>query len=309
MIESTLQAISKTCRKCKEVKEISLFYKSKATRDGHESQCKKCRNAHTRKWRQETKEERTAWRRKYEQEKYERNRIYRVNIESTSQSNSKTCSKCKEVKDLSSFHKGRQYRDGYQPQCKKCVSVRRKEHYQENKEKIIARSKEWYQENKEQATVWRKKYEQENSEKIRIRKKHYRRRNEERISARSKIYNERDRGTMEYALRRLWYSAKTRANQKNLPFNLTVEWLETMVVTHCPITLEPLNWTREQVAGGGPRANSPSIDRIIPKLGYVQSNCAIISARANRIKNDGTIDEHLRTVQYMAAQQLRDTEF
>ena len=216
MIKSTLQAISKTCKKCKEVKEMSLFYKSKTTRDGRESQCKKCRNAHTRKWRQETKEERTAWRRKYEQENYEKNH---------------------------------------------------------EKNKI------------------------------------YRANNKEKLSLQSKNYNERDRGTMEYALRRLLYSARTRAKQKNLPFDLTVEWLETMVVTHCPITLEPLNWTREQVAGGGPRTNSPSIDKIIPELGYVQSNCAIISARANRIKNDGTIDEHLRTVQYMAAQQLRDTEF
>jgi hypothetical protein len=58
-----------------------------------------------------------------------------------------------------------------------------------------------------------------------------------------------------------------------------------------------------------PGPNSPSIDKNIPELGYVQSNCSIVSFRGNSIKSNGTIDEHRRVVQYMAAQQLRDIEF
>ena len=88
-----------------------------------------------------------------------------------------------------------------------------------------------------------------------------------------------------------------------------MEWIETVVASHCPITLEPLDWTRDQVVDGNPGPNSPSIDKNKPGLGYVQTNCAIISHRANTIKSNGTIDEHRRVVQYMAAQQLRDTEF
>lgn len=41
--------------------------------------------------------------------------------------------------------------------------------------------------------------------------------------------------------------------------------------------------------GGG--ANSPSLDRIEPDLGYVAGNAIVISNRANRLKSDATIDE------------------
>jgi hypothetical protein len=43
--------------------------------------------------------------------------------------------------------------------------------------------------------------------------------------------------------------------------------------------------------GVGRTDNSPSLDRIIPSLGYVKGNIAVISQRANRIKNDATLEE------------------
>ena len=39
------------------------------------------------------------------------------------------------------------------------------------------------------------------------------------------------------------------------------------------------------------RNNFPSVDRIIPKKGYVQGNLIWVSYRANRIKTDATIKE------------------
>ena len=36
---------------------------------------------------------------------------------------------------------------------------------------------------------------------------------------------------------------------------------------------------------------TPSIDRIDPKKGYVKDNIIVVSMRANRIKNDATVDE------------------
>jgi hypothetical protein len=36
---------------------------------------------------------------------------------------------------------------------------------------------------------------------------------------------------------------------------------------------------------------SPSLDRINPELGYIKGNVAVISHRANRIKNNATANE------------------
>lgn len=44
---------------------------------------------------------------------------------------------------------------------------------------------------------------------------------------------------------------------------------------------------------------SPSIDKIIPEKGYVPGNVAIISWRANRIKNNGTADEHQKIANWI----------
>ena len=49
----------------------------------------------------------------------------------------------------------------------------------------------------------------------------------------------------------------------------------------------------------GPRDNSPSIDRILPRVGYVSGNVQIISVRANRIKTDATPEELKKVADYM----------
>jgi hypothetical protein len=187
----------------------------------------------------------------------------------------KACSACKQVKNLSMFGKNKNNPDGYQYSCKLC----RHNYYQESKGKALVRQRDYQRRNKEQVRVSRQKY--------------YKKTRSEEV----------------YVLRKLLAKAKERAKAKGLFFDLTIEWLETMVVSHCPITLQPIDWLKEQVVDGRTSPNSPSIDKNIPELGYVQSNCAIISHRGNTIKNNGTIDEHRRVVQYMAAQQLRDTEF
>ena len=35
----------------------------------------------------------------------------------------KTCTKCETVKDLTEFHKGKGYKDGYRSECKVCISA------------------------------------------------------------------------------------------------------------------------------------------------------------------------------------------
>jgi hypothetical protein len=82
---------------------------------------------------------------------------------------------------------------------------------------------------------------------------------------------------------------KTRARTKGLPFNLTIE--DITGVTHCPI----FGWElkRNQEGKHGNRPNSPSVDRIVPELGYVKGNVQVLSNKANMMKQDATPEELL----------------
>lgn len=55
----------------------------------------------------------------------------------------------------------------------------------------------------------------------------------------------------------------------------------------CPMLGIPIDWFAEFRAD-----NSPSFDRLDNTKGYIPGNVIICSWRANRIKNDGTAEEH-----------------
>ena len=86
--------------------------------------------------------------------------------------------------------------------------------------------------------------------------------------------------------RYLLYQARSRAKKFNLPFNL--ELSDLVVPDVCPILGIPLV---RNVDGRGQSHNSPSVDRILPELGYVKGNVQIISTRANVMKNDASPEE------------------
>lgn len=77
---------------------------------------------------------------------------------------------------------------------------------------------------------------------------------------------------------------RRRAKGNNIPFNIDSE--DILMPVLCPILGIPL-----LVGDDSPRDNHPSIDRLIPKLGYIKGNIIIVSYRANRIKNDATVEE------------------
>ena len=64
---------------------------------------------------------------------------------------------------------------------------------------------------------------------------------------------------------------------------------------YCPVLGLELNYHRK----GRKVDNSPSFDRIDPALSYTPENTRIISERANRIKNDGTAEEHRKIAAYI----------
>lgn len=82
---------------------------------------------------------------------------------------------------------------------------------------------------------------------------------------------------------------RSRCKERGLPFNITPDDIQIPAV--CPALGIPL------VLGMTPRVSgSPSIDRVIPALGYVRGNVQIISWRANHLKNNCTDSNELRLI-------------
>jgi hypothetical protein len=81
----------------------------------------------------------------------------------------------------------------------------------------------------------------------------------------------------------LWRRARARATRAALPFDLAIE--EVVIPAICPVLGIPLS------VGKGRHANSPSLNRIVPSLGYVTNNVMVISDRANRLRSDHSAAE------------------
>lgn len=96
----------------------------------------------------------------------------------------------------------------------------------------------------------------------------------------------RNNRTREYVM---WCAAKSRAKRADVPFSIKLE--DIIIPEFCPVLGVRLEEGTLQN-----HANSPSLDRLDPSLGYVQGNIWVISHRANLIKNDASLDELKKVV-------------
>ncbi len=93
--------------------------------------------------------------------------------------------------------------------------------------------------------------------------------------------------------------ARRRAKIKGLEFSITVD--DIFIPEKCPILGIPL-----KQGNGKPEDGSPSLDRIDPAKGYTKENVWVISYKANRIKNNATIEElHLLSCNVLRVLQER----
>jgi len=85
--------------------------------------------------------------------------------------------------------------------------------------------------------------------------------------------------------------ARLRAKEHGLPYDVSIDYLMSIFPEDsvCPVFGTPMVWGE---ADG--KNNSPSLDRIIPELGYVEGNVVWISTRANRLKQDASLDDMKR---------------
>jgi hypothetical protein len=88
---------------------------------------------------------------------------------------------------------------------------------------------------------------------------------------------------------------KHRATKAGIPFNIDKD--DIIIPTHCPVLGIKLHWNQ----GKGYHPDSPSVDKINPNLGYVKGNVRVISARANLLKNDATIEELTKVLEDLRA--------
>lgn len=92
---------------------------------------------------------------------------------------------------------------------------------------------------------------------------------------------------------RMFYSAKSRAKERGIEFNLDIS--DIVIPELCPILNIPLFKNKNGVQSN----NSPSLDRINPKLGYIKGNVKVISAKANRLKDESTIEDLEKIIDYI----------
>ncbi|NBR25317.1 MAG: hypothetical protein EBU08_16375 [Micrococcales bacterium] len=100
-------------------------------------------------------------------------------------------------------------------------------------------------------------------------------------------------------------SARGRAKKEGLPFDLTAEYITSIwpAENKCPIFNTPFKTARL----GESRDASPSLERIDPAKGYVQGNILVVSLKANRMKNNGSLEELKLLVEYYDALLRRKT--
>ena len=128
-------------------------------------------------------------------------------------------------------------------------------------------TKEQYQNNKEYYTQYRKDHAQHYKDKYRLNIKE------------NKVVD-----------------AKRRAKAKNVPFNLTTQYIKDIWPKDniCPALGIPFTF------GGHVTKNysSAALDRIIPSKGYVKGNVQIVSGLANSIMSNATPDQVIQAGQY-----------
>ncbi len=137
------------------------------------------------------------------------------------------------------------------------------------------RASTWRDNNSTHRTTYRKQYRTDNLEKEREYARTFHTKHKDRLNTcRRGDYHA---NPIKYML----YRAKERASKFNIPFNLEV----------CDVTMNDRCPVFNTLFSIGDYDNSPSLDRIIPELGYIRGNIIVISSKANRIKNNATWED------------------
>ena len=182
----------------------------------------------------------------------------------------KTCSRCKQSKTLDYFNSNKSKKDKKCIYCKECVKIDTLNRRDKKKVYDKLRAKTRTDEDKQKRRDWannnylRKKLTNPEKHKEELFKK--------------KLY--RDKNKAQY----IYTATRRKAKSENIPFNLEIS--DIIIPEYCPILEIKL-----EIFESKDNLNGPSIDKIIPNLGYIKGNIRIISRKANMMKLNASPEE------------------
>lgn len=143
---------------------------------------------------------------------------------------------------------------------------------EKNKECI----RQWVLRNREKSREYQRAYRLRNTELTRSRGRKYR---VEKIARVGTGYE-------------MWWHAKKRAQRRGVPFSISIT--DIVVPETCAVFGFPISRSVGTISD-----TSPTLDCVVPSLGYVPGNVRVISQKANRLKNRMTLDEVLAIARYI----------
>ncbi len=176
----------------------------------------------------------------------------------------KRCSKCRQVKLLTKFHRHAASKDGLRPRCKECRQEDTRIYYEENREAKRERDRKYYEANREKVRATNRAWWEANLEHYRNQKREYYQRNREETIERARAnYAENKERALAWtsAYRRtpkgkevhLQSQRKRRATKAQLEATLTAEeWNEI------------LNLFGHRCAYCGERVEEITMDHVVP---------------------------------------------
>jgi len=182
--------------------------------------------------------------------------------------------------------------------CPVCEAKKPLVEFYKNQSWCIACYKDYREKNKAKRRITYHKYYLENAERLKEKQRTYGQDHKETVKERK--LQERICNPAKYMLR-------TKRNEcKKFGVEFTLEMSDLLPLPEiCPVLGIKLNYV---VLSGRPENNSPSIDRLNNAIGYLHGNVRVISNRANRLKSDGTAEEHQKIVDYMKGENVRISE-
>lgn len=101
-------------------------------------------------------------------------------------------------------------------------------------------------------------------------------------------WERKQRSSFEGRVKNALKKVKSRSLESGIPFDLTYEYLLEISVKVCPILGIELSW---ETIGKGMQPDAPSLDKIVPELGYVIGNVQWVSLKANMMKQNASFAE------------------